>query len=237
MKMTKMTKMTVAAMTAVMTTGLSVMAVEAEITLSLDVASAYVFRGVTFNDGPVLQPGMEAEIGDFVIGVWGNIDLDDAGGDLEKGQFSEIDVYAAYSLPVTFMDISIEYCEYTFPGAEGKAERELALVFGLDVPLSPELLVAYGVDGGIRKDLYVELSVGHEMDVKDLFSVELGATIGYLRPNEGDKGFSNYTLTAGATRGPLSASVTYVGQIDDDVLTDEGYDVEVYGLLGMAFTF
>ena len=233
----KTTKMAVAVMAAVMIVAGSVMAVDAEITFSVDVASAYVFRGVTFNDGPVLQPGMEAEIGDFVIGVWGNIDLDDYDGTLEKGQFSEIDVYAAYALPVEFMDIAIEYCEYTFPGAEGKAEREVALVFGLDVPLSPELLVAYGVDGGIKKDLYLELGVGYEMDVADMFSVELGAAIGYLIPDEGDSGFSAYSLTAGAAKGPFYASVTYVGQIDDDVLTDEAYDVEVYGLLGMAFTF
>ena len=233
----KTMKMTVAVMAAVMTMAVSVMAVEAEITLSVDAASAYVFRGVTFNDGPVLQPGMEAEIGSFVIGVWGNIDLDDFDGTLEEGQFSEIDVYAAYALPVEFMDIAIEYCEYTYPGAEGKADREFALAFGLDVPLSPSLLVAYGVDGGIKKDLYVELGAGYEMDVAEMFSIELGATIGYLSPDEGDSGFSNYTLTLGAAKGPLYASVTYVGQIDDDVLTDEDYDVEVYGLLGMAFSF
>lgn len=233
----KAVKIAVAVMAAAGTMAASVMAVEAEITLSVDVASAYVFRGVTFNDGPVLQPGMEAEIGDFVIGVWGNIDLDDFDGTLEKGQFSEIDVYAAYALPVEFMDIAIEYCEYTFPGAEGKAEREVALAFGMDVPLSPTLLVAYGIDGGIKKDLYIELGVGYEMDVADMFSVELGATIGYLSPDEGDSGFSAYSLTAGVAKGPFYASVTYVGQIDDDVLTDEDYDVDVYGLLGMAFTF
>jgi hypothetical protein len=31
--------------------------------------------------------------------------------------------------------------------------------------------------------------------------------------------------------------VTYYGQADDDVLTDEAYDVEVVGTLGLSHSF
>lgn len=237
--MTMMKNMMMAVVAGMMT--ISAAMAEAEITLSVDVASAYVFRGVTSNDGVVLQPGMEAAIGAFTVGVWGNMDLDDYDGAREKNQFSEIDIYASYALPlpVALLDASLDYCEYTYPGAAGDADRELALGLGLDLPLSPSLMIAYGVDGGIEKDLYMELGAGYEFDMDDLFSVELAAALGYLSPDEGDSGFSHYSVTLGIGKGPLSASVTYVGQIDDDVLPDgEGaYDVEVYGMLGAAFSF
>ncbi len=233
----KSMKKATAVMAAVMTVATVAMATGVETTLSLDAASAYVFRGVTFNDGPVMQPGMEVWIGRFSIGAWGNLDLGDYDGILEKNQFSEIDVYATYALPLEFMDMAIEYVEYTFPGTEEKAEREFALTLGLDTTLSPTLLAAYGFGGGIKDDLYIELGVGYQMDVTDRSSLEMGATLGYLNPNEGDSGFSCYTLALGAAWGPLYARVTYVGQIDDNVLTDDVYDVRVYGLLGVAYSF
>lgn len=222
-----------------MVTAAGALAAEAEVTLSADVASAYIFRGVTFNDGVVLQPGMEAAIGAFTVGVWGNLDLDDYNGALEKNQFSELDLYASYALPVEFMDISLDYCEYTYPGAEGEADREIALSYGLALPLSPSLMVAYGVDGGIEKSLYAELGAGHELQLSEMVALDAGATVGYLDPDEGESGFSHFTASLGLSMGPFSASVTYVGQIDDDVLPDgEGaYDVEVYGMLGVAGTF
>ena len=56
----------------------------AEVAVTLDLASAYVFRGVTLNDGAVIQPGIEAsgfeipeEYGALAVGAWGNYDLDD----------------------------------------------------------------------------------------------------------------------------------------------------------------
>ncbi|MDP6631544.1 MAG: MltA-interacting MipA family protein, partial [Kiritimatiellia bacterium] len=43
----------------------------AEASVSLDVASAYVFRGATLNDGLVLQPGLEISGLPVTLGVWG----------------------------------------------------------------------------------------------------------------------------------------------------------------------
>lgn len=214
----------------------------AEVTVGADVASAYVFRGVTFNDGPVFQPyvdvaGFEGPLAGLEFGVWGNLDIDDFDDTLESGQFSEIDIYASYSFEFEGFDFSIGYTEYTFPGAEGKADREIGISLGFDAIVSPFVGVYYGLDGGIEKDLYAEAGLGFEIELVEDLTLELGALVGYLSPDEGDSGFHQYELSAALSYSIFSASVTYFGQIDDDVLTDEAYDVEVVGMLGVSYSF
>ena len=212
----------------------------AEPSVSLDVASAYVFRGTTFNHGLVLQPGLEVGGLPVTIGVWGNLDIDDYDGALVENEFSEIDIYASYDIPVEAIDLSVGYTEYVYPGG-GVADRELSLSAGLDVLLAPSVAVYYGVDGGIKESIYVEAGVGHEFEVNEDFSVELGVTVGYVDPDEGESGFSHYTATLGASYAFVGASITYVGQIDDDVLPDveDGgpYDTEIIGVLSLGHDF
>lgn len=213
-------------------------AVAAEASVSVDVAGAYVFRGATFNDGLVVQPGLEVSGLPIDIGVWANLDIDDYDGAVADGEFSEIDVYGSYSLPIEGVDISLGYTEYTYPGGGAEADREVSVSTGLDVILDPSLAVFYGFEGGIEESWYAEAAVGHAFDLTDALRLELGATVGYMNPNTGESGFSHFTASATAGYGIVSAGVTYVGQIDDDVLPDveDGgvYDTEVYAVLAIA---
>ena len=106
----------------------------ADVSVGVDFASAYVFRGVTFNDGLVAQPYGEIsgfpipeEYGSLAIGTWANFDIGDYGNTLEKNEFSEIDYYLSYTLPITALDVSVGYTEYTFPNG-GSADREVECV-------------------------------------------------------------------------------------------------------------
>ena len=215
----------------------------AEASVSVDVASAYVFRGATFNDGAVLQPGLEVSGLPIDLGVWGNLDLDDYDGAVEDGQFSEIDIYGSYSLPIESEDVevSVGYTEYVYPSAGGDADREVSLSAGLALPLAPSVTASYGVDGGIDKDLYVEAGVSHGVEVSEDLSVEGGATMAFLDDDDGESGLSNFTVSLSATYKFLTAGVTYVGRIDDDVLADVedggAYDTEVYGTIGISHAF
>jgi uncharacterized protein (TIGR02001 family) len=221
---------------------------EAEVTV--DVASAYVFRGVTLNDSAVLQPGLSAS-GPIDISVWGNLDLadyDEIG--LESGEFSEIDIAASYDIPLDLdpVSFSVGYIEYTYPTAGADADREVSIGAALGLPLEPSITAYYGVDGAVDDSVYVELAAGLEQELAEGLSGSLGAVVAYASPDEGDDGFSHYSVSAGLSYGLLSASVTYVGQIDDDVLTDmvpatadaegaAGHDIEVYGMVGIATSF
>ena len=79
----------------------------AEVSVTTDFASAYVFRGVTLNDGVVIQPGIEAsglgmpeQYGSVAVGAWGNYDLDDyAPAGAVGSSFQETDWYGSFSLP------------------------------------------------------------------------------------------------------------------------------------------
>ncbi|MCF7837783.1 MAG: TorF family putative porin [Candidatus Marinimicrobia bacterium] len=213
----------------------------AEVEVNVDAASAYVFRGVTLNDGMVLQPSVE--VAGFpvplTVGVWGNFDLDDYDGALTENQFSEVDWYASYAVALTEKaEVAAGYTEYTYPGAEGDADREASLGLALDLPLAPSLTVYYGLDGAVRKDLYIEAAVEHGVEVGEV-ALTAGATVGYLDPEaaEAESGFANYTVSLGASYGIVSVTGTYIGQIDDEVLTDEDYDVELVGVLSLTYGF
>ena len=235
------------------------MAKGTEVSLSLDAASAYVFRGATFNDGAVLQPGMEVsgmKLGEFEIpitlGVWGNLDLDknEAEGEdgsketvAASGKFSEVDLYASLEMPtlVEGLDWSVGYTEYLYPQAGGDPDREVNIAFAVDTMLAPAFTAYYGVDGLIEKSTYLEFGVSHGFALTDALGLELGATLGYLIPDEGEEGFNSLDLSAALSWKAVTASVVYVAQLDDEVLVDveDGglYDVEVVGMISLAQTF
>lgn len=214
----------------------------AEASLSLDVASAYVFRGSTFNDGLVLQPGFKVGgLGGLTVGAWGNMDIDDYDGAVVGDEFSEVDLTGSYALPVKIVDLSLGYTEYLYPSAGGNADREVGVSVGKAVgPVSLGASVYYGIDGAIKQSLYAEFSAGTEFELGCL-GANLGAVVAYADPDEGTSGLSHFTTKAGLSYGAFGASVTYIGQLDEDVLPDVkdggGYDTEVVGMLSAAVDF
>jgi len=222
----------------------------AEATVGLDLASAYVFRGVTFNDGLVAQPSLEVAGLPVTLGVWANNDIDDYNDTFESGQFSEVDLYASYAIPVEGVDASIGYTEYTYPGAgsvsmvgtnavatRGIADREVSASLGLDAPLAPSIGLYYGLDGAIEEQFYADLSVGHDLDLAEGIGLSLGALVSYKVQPDGstaDDGFDRYELSASVGYSIASVGVTYIGEIDDDVLM---VDEDVVVSAGISHSF
>lgn len=239
--MKKMMIVMMMVMMMVMVMAVAVMAEGISGSATLDAASAYVFRGSTFNDGFVLQPGAEVAAGDFSAGVWANFDVDDYGGALEKSKFSEVDIYGSYSIPVEAVDLSIGYCAYTYPLDSTDADHEVSVSLGLDMMLSPSVAVNYGLDGGIKDSVYVEFGIGHEIEISEDLGAELGLAVGYVEPDSGDSGFSHANVSAGLSCKAVNATVTYVAQLDDKVLVDaeDGglYDSEVFVTVGSGLEF
>ncbi|MCZ7591479.1 MAG: hypothetical protein M5U15_04685 [Kiritimatiellae bacterium] len=228
-------------------------------TARVDFSSARVYRGVTLNDGFVAQPSLEAGIlPGLKVGVWGNLDIDDFGGRVKDGQFSKIDLYADYTLPINcdLVALTLGYIEHTFPQGvqsrtEGEtvvidggkdAEREVKLAAAVDAILNPKLAVYYGVDGAIEEDWYVEGGIGHGLALTDDVNLNLGATLAYKNPDEGKSGLSHWTAGAKATYKWVALGVQYIGRIDSDVLPKQrgdarGYDTEVVGTLSLVKNF
>jgi uncharacterized protein (TIGR02001 family) len=216
----------------------------ADVTVGMDVVSAYVFRGNTLNDGPALQPTLS--VGNFklndsftlplTLGVWGNMDIGTYNHTLDKGQFSEVDFTASYALPKVIEKLgwSVGYCEYVYPGGAA-SDREVNLGFTVDSLLSPSLTFNYGLDGALRDSTYIEGGLKHAFKL-DPVTLTLGGTLAYqIAPGFDSSGFGPLVLTASASYSILTASVSYVAEIDDDVLAN--YDVKMVGKLGIAYTF
>ncbi|MDF7800214.1 hypothetical protein P4C99_12115 [Pontiellaceae bacterium B1224] len=229
--------------------GLVASAAVADVSVTLDFASAYVFRGVTLNDGAVFQPGIEVsgfglaeEYGSVSAGAWGNWDFDNYNGGGQKDTFSETDWYASYSLPsfVENLDLFIGYCEYGY-GA-GSADKEANIGAGYEIA-GIGLGVTYyqGVGGLIGTSSYLEFAAGYGYDFTEELSGSLDARIGFADQDGGESGFQDYDL--GASLGyvlseswSVGASIMYVGQGDDKVLPDGvgAYDVDFVGMFGLA---
>lgn len=212
---------------------------ETAVSLSADAASAYVFRGETFNDGLVLQPGLEIRGLLLTFGIWGNMDIDNYSRTLKGLEFSEIDIYASYETPVK--GVSLGYCEYTYPGTDSAADREISIAYEASVFLNPYLSINYGIDGGLKKSLYVEAGVLWEEKISDDTAFTASVSSGYRNPDEGESGFSHYLVSVSITYKVFTFSLNYAGQIDDTVLPDieDGgrYDTGLYGVAGLSADF
>lgn len=234
--------------TTTLTAGLVATSTLAEVGVTMDFASAYVFRGVTLLDGASFQPGIEASglglpeaYGSVAVGIWGSADLE---GDNED-TFQETDYYVSYSLPIETVDVSVGYTEYAY--AAGSSDKEVSLGLGYDLSgVGISAAIYRGVGGGIGSTIYAELGIGYDIEVSEELGISLGARVGFVEPEEGDGGFNDYDLSIGASYAlndvwSLGLSGTYIGQGDDEILADvdDGglYDVSFVGMLSLGASF
>ena len=238
---------------ATFTIGLLAGVASAEVSITTDFASAYVFRGTTLNDGFVIQPGIEASglgipeaYGSVTLGAWGNFDLDDyAPAGAVSSSFQETDWYGSYSLPqfVEGLDLFVGYTEYTY-GA-GSNDKEANLGAGYEIGgIALGLTYYQGVGGNIGTSSYIELALGYSINFSEQFSGSVDARMGYIDIDGGENGFNDYDIGASlgyALTDAWSAviSLAYIGQGDDQVLTDStassaGYDVDLVGMFSLS---
>jgi hypothetical protein len=223
----------------------------AEVTLNADLLSAYVWRGITFNDGLVLQPSLD--VGSLKLGgvslalnVWGSFNVEGWDGRTQKGQFSEVDLNLTVELPAGF---SAGYTEYIF-AVGGSVEfqpppepstRELMLSWSRDLAVTPSVSLYYDVEQ--IKDLFVLLSLAKEMPVAKKLALGLEAQAGwagdrFARYYEGAHGgLYHYGLIAKLSFSPsderrLSATVGYVSGFDASVLPRQ--DARFFGGVSLS---
>lgn len=202
----------------------------AEATVGVDVASVYVYRGITISDEVSVQPSIEVAGLPVTLGVWADFDTDAEG-------FIETDFYGSYALPVEGVDASVGYTEYSY-GA-GLAEREVSLSAGIDAPLAPSVGLYYMADSDFTTDgqFYADLSVGHDLELAEGVGLSLGGLISYIVQGDdatADDGLNHYELSASLGYQMFSLGVTYIGEIDDDVLM---VDEDVVVTAGLSHSF
>lgn len=215
----------------------------AEAEVGVDVASSYVWRGITFNDGVVIQPSVTVAEKGFSLNVWGNMDLGTYGGTLERGDFSEIDLTLAYGFDAYGLSFEVGVIDYLFPGSDADGTIEIYGTLGKDFEcgISASATLYYDVDE--VQDFYVSADIGYEIPVCDDVSASVSAAIGYAGEDAsaGDEGgLHDYTVSGGVSYTlsdmmSLGATVSYTGSIDEDVLPEQ--DTDVYGVLSASCSF
>lgn len=78
-----------------------------DISIGMDFASMYLWRGLEQGTGPVIQPWGEFSYKGFTLGAWGSYEL--------KGEFKEVDLYAKYN----YKDFSLQFVDLFLPDYEG----------------------------------------------------------------------------------------------------------------------
>jgi uncharacterized protein (TIGR02001 family) len=232
-------------------------AMAASATAAVDINSAYVWRGQTFNDGMVLQPSIDvAADNGFGVNVWGNYDIDDYNGSLDENEFSEIDLTVSYGFTVGQLDIGVGVIEYLFPATDKSANPDTTeLYVSLGMPIVGGLSAA--LDVYYDMDLFDELSYAtfgltYAYDLSDKLNLEAGGSIAYAGDdfakyaNGDDGGLYNYTLSLSlgytlTDAWSVAANLTYVDALDDDNLkeVEDGGLLDtnmIYGV-GVAYAF
>ena len=206
---------------------------------SLDLASAYVWRGYGVTDGAVFQPSVtSAHDSGFSLNIWGNVDISDVNG--FEGEFLEVDITLSYAFPSSgSFSAEVGMIEYLFPNGDGvlfgaASTTELYVSFGWDVMLSPAINLYYDIDQ--VEDFYGDVGISWSKEVGTDTSLDIGVTVAYAGEDfaafyggGSDGGFHNGLLTVGVGYAPadkwaFGGYVAYSDSLDKDVLPTQPVD-------------
>lgn len=219
----------------------------ADVTGALDLNSAYVWRGITVNDGLVAQPSLDVTKGGFGFNVWGNFDLSDYDGAYDEYNFSEIDLTLSYGFSVQKLDIGVGLIEYLFPaGVAGTRELYVSLSYPIIGGLSA------GLDGYYDADeihgFYYDAGLSYSMDLMEKLTLDASATVGYADKDWAvgyggiDGGWHDYSFGLGLTYAvsdvlSVGASLGYTDTMDKDVLPEDLAKTNFYGGVNVSYSF
>ena len=229
----------------VLLTGGQVLAADA--TAVVDLNSAYVWRGITFNDGLVAQPSIDVTNGSFGINVWGNFDIDDYDDSLDDNEFSEVDITLYYGFSLQQLEIELGLAEYLFP-AGGEGTRELYASLGWPIAGGLSLGMTAYYDADEVDGWYGNLSLSYGLDITDALGIEASAAAGLADKDFAaayggqDSGWYDYCFSLGASYAvtealSLGVNINYTDTLDEDVLPDEIVDSNLYGGISITYSF
>ncbi len=125
-------------------------AAQARITPSVSAECAflnkYLWRGSALTSGPVAQPSVTAGSGMLEVGVWSNMDLDDANA--RPREFTEVDYSAMLTFGFAGIEVSTGGQMYTYPQDGTGRCTELSAGLTGSWLLAPSLTVYHYVETG-----------------------------------------------------------------------------------------
>ena len=180
------------------------------VSTSVDYATEYVFRGVSYQRGAA-QPGIEASKDGFTLGVWSSLAM----GETSSASIDEIDVYGGYAWGLSdTISADVGFTIYHFPDTPGSlfdfggaSTFETYAGLSFDTALSPSIYGYYDFD---LEAFTVIGSAEHSIDLAPKTTLDLGATVGVIMADGG--GDYEYGLGSAAISYAVNEAVSaYVG--------------------------
>ncbi|MEP1230110.1 MAG: TorF family putative porin [Litorimonas sp.] len=183
------------------------------ISASLDYASEYVFRGVSFSNTAV-QPGLSVSAGNFTVGVWGSV----AVGETSALAGDEIDIYGSYSWSLSDkITASVGATIYHFPQSGDLFDFDSTTLastiegsFGLSVNtvLSPNVTAYYDA----TLDAFTLTgSVSQSYPIANKTTLNVGVTGGLVAAGNGNTDYEWATANANLNYAVTGKSSIYAG--------------------------
>ena len=242
--------------TAVVATGLVTSSAMAGANLTTDIATAHVFRGATVVDSLVVQPNIELsgfgipeEAGSLALGAWGSTaPFDDSTPSFDS--IYETDWYLAYTLPalVDGLDLYFGYTQYQYSFALDEKE----LNFGAGYDLAGFMLggsANFMIDdrnNATEGQVYFDFTADYGIEVSEEVEIVVGGLLSYMFQGKGnaglgglDDGFNHYELYVASEYAlgemwSIDGSLSYIGQLNSDVLPNAAYDVGLLARIGFS---
>lgn len=205
-----------------------------EADMGLGLSSAYVWRGITVNENPVLQPFTDFTFEMFSVNTWGNINLDEYDRIQNHGLFSEIDVTLSWVFSVSTIDYQVGWIEYLYSDGTNNTREVygVAKVF-LFEDVFADLGIYYDVDE--IDDVYARARLGYIIRLSESLDAQLAGSVAAAGKDmsAGDSGgFHDYSVSLDLIHGADSLcetaiSVIHTGSLDEDVLPEQEIDFYV----------
>ncbi len=179
-------------------------------TLESSAQSKYVWRGLTYNTGLIIQPSITASYNNFSAQVWGSLTAYDVDDDIKR---HELDFIFWYDYEIEDLIISPSFSYYKYPGQEDSpstAELGLSASYSLDefsfsTSFSKDMVESKGA-------LAALIEVGYEPAVSENITLSFTSGLGWANKsfNEYYVGISKNTLSYFSLNGAFNYSISEV---------------------------
>ena len=210
----------------------------------LEFGSAYVWRGITFNDGEVLQPSITVSSpGGVSVNLWANYGIDDCSDTAGESHVTEIDFTAAYDLPLENVDVQIGIVEYRFHRRDNPPVTHEAFIRSAIEWLLLDIAAEVHYDFDELDDYYLSFELGRSFELTGALEMQLAASVGYSGDDMAlgqNAGWHDYVLSlalnyASREHTVAGAWLAYTDTLDPDVLPEQEVDWHFGLRLGHRF--
>lgn len=160
-----------------------------------DFCNKYLWRGITYNKGFIMQPNVWLSYNDFTLAVWSNITLHDINDSVKRNEF---DFSISYKYSFMNLEIDNSFLYYIYPGQSDSPPTGEFYV-GLGFPIGNfKLVTNFTVDAmEYSGAYYVEHGIEYENPLTSDLSISSSLSLGWASKKFNDTyiGVSKNTLS------------------------------------------